>query len=303
MGNRTSNLSVLRTADGRERTYLSVVPEDREAPGGGWPLVVMLHGAGANASRALAMTQWDRLAKLEGFVVVFPNGTAANESRRARAIGNPQSWNSGASESVVGNGSASARGIDDVGFITALIDEVATKTAIDSRQVFLAGHSNGAALAYRFASEQPERVAAVGVMGMPRYVQQEELGATFASPVSLIAVYGDMDPFAPLKGGLAGTRRNKVMTRPVLSNVADWARAQGMDEEPRTCRDDEHFTVLKWGPDGDSSLAVCLVVVKNHGHNWAGGTSKLPAFLMGPSSDTYDATAGMWAFFKAHQPL
>ena len=305
MGNRAPGPGVLRTADGRERTYRLVAPDGGEkAPDGGWPLVVMLHGAGATASRALAQTRWGDLAKLEGFVVAFPNGTAANESKRGRFLGNPQSWNCGAGESVVGAGSASARGVDDVGFILALVDEIAAQTVIDPGRIFLAGHSNGAAMAYRIASERPERVAAVGVMGMPRYVQQEELASTFASPVSLIAVYGDQDPFAPLKGGLAGTRRRKVATRPVLGSVADWARANGVEGEPRTCQDDERVTVMQWGPGGGGggggSSEVRWVVVKNHGHSWVGGTKRPPAFLVGPSSDGYDATAGMWAFFKAH---
>jgi hypothetical protein len=42
---------------------------------------------------------------------------------------------------------------------------------------------------------------------------QVKLGL-FASPVSLISIVGDKDPFAPLEGGVAGTRRAQYMTRP-----------------------------------------------------------------------------------------
>jgi poly(3-hydroxybutyrate) depolymerase len=38
--------------------------------------------------------------------------------------------------------------------------------------------------------------------------------AVFASPVSLISIVGDKDPFAPIEGGVAGTRKAQFMTRP-----------------------------------------------------------------------------------------
>ena len=34
------------------------------------------------------------------------------------------------------------------------------------------------------------------------------------------------------------------------------------------------------------------------GHHWPGGKGRLTAKIAGPPSDTWDATAGVWAFFR-----
>ena len=134
----------LRTADGRDRSTLLVVP-DGEIDVSGRPLVVMLHGAGGSSRRTLRKSRWDLLAKREGFVVAVPDGTAPDESRAAGFVGNRQTWNSCAGSSLVaGERSAEARGVDDVSFLVALIADVGRRTRIDPRRVFLAGHSNGA---------------------------------------------------------------------------------------------------------------------------------------------------------------
>ena len=301
MGQEKSSLNQMQTADGRNRTWMQMVPANRHDAPRARPLVVMLHGAGGSAGRVIGATRWDEVAEREGFVVACPNGTPSNESKRESFLRNPQTWNSGQGTSLAADKlSAHAKAIDDVGFIAALIEKMASVTPIDRRRIFVAGHSNGAAMAFRFARERPELVAAVGVMA-------GHLGEglySLASPVSLIAISGDQDPFAPLEGGVAGTRRFKMMTRPARLNSSDWARANGLPEQPHSIQDDERVVVTQWGPDGNGT-EVRWVVVRNHGHSWAGGKAKiqLPDFLVGPKSEQIDATCEMWAFFESHPKL
>ena len=164
-----------------------VVPEGKP-PVSGWPIVLMLHGKMGSANRVMAQTAWDRVARREGFVAVFPNGTPGNESRPERPLINPQSWNGG-NQLLKDEHSAEAKGIDDVRFLTELVETVASRTPIDRRRVFLAGHSNGACMAYRVASECPGLVAAVGVVAGHL---KEGLGK-LASSVSLLVVSGAAD--------------------------------------------------------------------------------------------------------------
>ena len=298
MGQQESNLSRIQTPDGRERTFVLSIPDGKAHPSGR-ALVVMLHGAGGSTLNVIAATRWDQLAQQEGFVVVFPNGTPSDESKQESFLGNPQTWNSGVGTSLAANEtSAHAKNIDDVGFIAALIEHVASTTSIDRRQVFIAGHSNGAGMAYRVASERSDLVAAVGVMAGHLAPGLQAL----RYPVSLIQISGDQDPFAPLEGGLAGTRRIKMMTRPARLNPSDWALANGiMIDQPQTIRDDETARVLQWRSNqAPGSTEVRWIVVRNHGHAWAGGSNKLPGFLMGPKSTFVDATSEMWTFFKSH---
>ena len=124
---------------------------------------------------------------------------------------------------------------------------------------------------------------------------QPVLGA-FSSPVSLLAISGDSDPLAPLEGGFVG-RRRKTTTRPARAHVEDWARANGLEEASRTVRDDASATTVRWG-GGAPRPEVSWVVVKGHGHRWAGGAG--PNLLGGPTSNAVDATREMWDFFARH---
>ena len=118
----------IKTPDGRQRTARMIVPEGNPPPDG-HALVVMLHGAGGSTRNIVEATRWDQLAKREGLVVVFPNGTPSDEAKPERFFGNPQTWNSGAGTSLAaGELSAEAKGIDDVGFIAERMSLVHSAT-------------------------------------------------------------------------------------------------------------------------------------------------------------------------------
>jgi len=98
-------------------------------------------------------------------------------------------------------------------------------TFIDPRKIFVAGHSNGAAMAFRLAASRPDIIAAAGVCAghlFPGFMGK------FPSPVSLICLSGDQDPFAPLEGGIAGFGKRKAMTRAQRLNADDWAKANSI---------------------------------------------------------------------------
>lgn len=231
-------------------------------------------------------------------VVVFPNGTPADESRRRESFfGNRRTWNNGTGACLATERTAEARGVDDVTFIESLIDEVASRTPVDPRQIFVCGHSNGAAMAYRFAGERPGRVAAVGVMAGHL---RKGLG-TLASPVSLLAISGAEDPFAPLDGGTVSARRRTFETRPQEANAQDWARANNqLVVSLDTQLYDAPVAVQRWGPNA-LGTEVRWVTVHAHGHAWPGGSrTRLPGRVIGPVSTAFDATSELWAFFRSH---
>lgn len=200
---------------GRTRTAIIMVPRSHAVPPEGWPLVMMLHGAGGSSKNVFESTGWAELGQKEGIVTVFPNGTPRDESRPESFLGNPQTWNSNATLSLSsGASSAIAKKIDDIGFLTQLLERVCRQLNIDPRRVYVAGHSNGAQMAYLFASKRSSMIAAVGVMAGHSYAERKPLD----SPVSLIQIVGDHDPFTPMAGGEAGVL-GRTMTVPRLSTV------------------------------------------------------------------------------------
>jgi polyhydroxybutyrate depolymerase len=54
-------------------------------------------------------------------------------------------------------GEAREHGVDDVGFVVAVLGDVARHWPLDRTRVYVTGHSNGAMMAYRVAAEVSER--------------------------------------------------------------------------------------------------------------------------------------------------
>src|SRR5713226_10665629 len=71
--NRTNGTIV---SSGQKREYLLYVPRsyDRSRP---TPLVISMHGAGGWPVQQMELSEWNRLAESEGFIVVYPSGMDA----------------------------------------------------------------------------------------------------------------------------------------------------------------------------------------------------------------------------------
>jgi polyhydroxybutyrate depolymerase len=297
-----SDPGTLRTAgivfphQGRVRTAELVVPTGTP-PAAGWPVVLLLHGAGGSAHQALEKNGWQSVATREHFAIVAADGTPKNEGRRAVFIGNPRTWNSGTGSGLsVTDGSAVAKEIDDVGYLVALLDSAAKRTRLDIRRVYVAGHSNGAGMSYRFASEHPERVAAVGVMAGHLFSQARQ---TLPTPVPLLQIIGDQDPLLPMDGGRVKLGSATATLEPALASPMRWASMLGIHDSARIVRDDS-VTVRQWG-DASSNAVVMSYVVKGHGHGWLWpNADRLPESVIGPRRESLNATETMWAFFAGH---
>ncbi len=134
--------------DGRERFYEVHIPaiyDDDEAT----PLLLNLHPLVLGGQLHGIWTSESRhnvKSEEVGFIVLQPDG-----------IGNPASWNGGDRCCSPAN----TEGIDDVGFIDALVQHTMSQLCIDERRVYATGMSNGAYLSHRIACEFPGRIAAI----------------------------------------------------------------------------------------------------------------------------------------------
>src|SRR5690349_9751260 len=124
---RTADIRPGRAAWGRldhggvERPYRVVAPA--RVLGTSAPLVLALHGGGGVPRGMALMTRFDAAALREGFVVAYPAGL-------------DRSWNAGAC-----CGPAARGGVDDVGFVVALIDRFVERLGVDERRIFVTGFS------------------------------------------------------------------------------------------------------------------------------------------------------------------
>lgn len=276
------------------RTRLVVIHRPRQD--GPLPLVVMLHGAGDNARNVMSNYGWDRLSDGAGVAVLAPQGIPVRPDARASAALNPNVWNDGS-----GRFGADRLAIDDVAFIAAAIDYAAARLPVDPARVYLAGMSNGAAMAFRAGAALPGRFAAVAAVASHFWDPPPRI----APPVSLLFIAGARDPLNLLGGG-AG--RNpwggpSEIRPPMIRSAQAWAAAVGCRAETEPDSDLPpqliHYPVpgVRWTgcPPG---IAVVMVTYPAMGHVWPGAARGLPERLVGPALPGVDATALIWAFFR-----
>ena len=153
-----SIISVTVRHDGLKRTALVRVP-GQVAERRPLPVVLNFHGGAGNAVGQQRYVHMDAIADREGFIVVYPNGTGVLEDRLL-------AWNAGTC-----CGMAAREETDDVGYVRALLDELARRLPVDSARVYATGLSNGAMMSYRLAAELSDRIAAIapvaGASAMP----------------------------------------------------------------------------------------------------------------------------------------
>lgn len=274
---------------GRERSYRIHAPRGLDARPA--PVVLAFHGGGANARAQQDYSRLDALAEREGFLAVYPNGSGRSAKRLL-------TWNAGTC-----CGYAQRRGIDDVGFVRALVDDLARRTAVDRSRVYATGFSNGAMLAYRLAVEAPDLVAAIAPVAGSMVVERFEP----TRPVPILHVHSLDDPRALYAGGLGlpfPWTRARVLHAPVEEGLARWVRFEGCPEPPRaqparagTGASAGHTaTKLVWGPcRGGSEIALWRLT--GAGHVWPGGRLDYFPKLLGPGSDVIDANEESWRFF------
>jgi polyhydroxybutyrate depolymerase len=268
---------------GRTRTFLYHLPP-RVKPQA--PLVLSLHGRLGQGRSQEKLTGFDALADEAGFIVVYPDGV-------------DRSWADGR-----GMTPADRQGVDDVGFLTALVDHFIKQFGVDRRRVYVSGMSNGAMMSYRLACERADRFAAIGpVAGL--LSQRLSESCSPSRPVSLIAFVGTEDPLMPFQGGQVSGDRG-----PVLSETearARWAAFNGCEGTPAVTQEPERApedgTRIRRETLGScrNGSEVVFYVVEGGGHAWPGGPQYLPRGLIGRASQQLDASRTLWEFFQRFQ--
>lgn len=275
------------SSEGRARPYRLHVP--RVGAMGPRPLVVQLHGRGGGGPWFERMAGFVDLAEREGFVLAVPN-----------ALGGV--WNDGRFAETDRHGRT-----DDVGYLTAVIDDAMTRAPVDPRRVYVFGMSNGAAMTGRLACERADRIAAIAQVAGTA-ARSVAVDCRPPRSVPILQIHGTADRLAPYEGG---RRRGPVARLLLLGRgsagpsvgVDAWARfwvaANGASAEPAVTRLPPDTTVTTWRGATSASDVVCYRI-EGGGHTWPGSRPTLPRLLFGRTSQTVDATRVIWSFLAAH---
>lgn len=235
-------------------------------------LVLDFHCYGGDEKQEQGLTHINEKADAAGFVSVHARGT-----------GGLLSWNAGAC-----CGDAKTTGVDDVGFVRAMLDVLDATLCLDPKRIFATGFSNGGFLSYRLACELADRVAAVAPVA-------SVLGITSCAPkrpVPVMHFHGTSDPLVPWGG-------DPSLGYPsVLDTHAGWAKRNGCGSTTKEIyrKGDTHCDTYDGCPAG---VAVTLCTVDGGGHTWPGGFAALGPGN-GKMTTDISATDAMWDFFVTH---
>lgn len=282
------------TVGGLERRCLIHLPAgyDQSKP---VPLLIVFHGAGGTAINAKNETGWSAKADIDRFIVAYPEGVRPDVAKPPSFRNNMQSWNEGS-----GRFYSAEQKIDDVAFIRAVIEKLSADYAIDQRRIFATGFSNGASMAFRVGAELADRIAAVAPHSGACWSETVKP----ARGISLCYLTGTADTLNPLDGGfpklaLGGKDQGGKPKPPVIDSILKWARELGCSEKPSQDDTRNGVRTRHFGPGRDGA-EVMLITIEGLGHNWAGGVSQAPEFLVGKNTAKLKATDAIWDFFTKH---
>lgn len=282
-----STLRELRlTHGGLQRRYLIHVPPGLD-PAQPAPLVVAFHGGGGHAEYMADDARYGLIGEADraGFVLVFPNGYSRFPG------GKLATWNAGGC-----CGEARDKNIDDVGFVRAVVADVAARVRIDPARIFATGMSNGAMMSYRLACEAADLFRGIAAVAGTEAVAH----CSPARAVAILHIHAQNDTHV-LYGGGAGEDafrdRTKVMEFvSVPATVARWvARNQCRAAPRRVLEVPGAYCESYEGCRAGGNVRLC--VTEAGGHSWPGARSVRRG--KEAASTALDANAAIRAFFAS----
>jgi len=247
--------------DGIIRTYVVYEPSLDPNPDG-YPLVIGLHGTGADGATQIATAGLVLKANQEKFIVACPDALLNNTFTY---------FNVGGSFEELTNGT------DDLGFISELIDTMIANYNVDTTRIYVMGFSNGSAMSYRVAAELSHKIAAIGaVSGQMVY---EYCNPEFSVPI--LHFHGLSDTLIPYEG---------TDIIPSVESVMEiWRRVNDCYSIPYTIFNEPGIIGKKW-PSFNGKGDVILYTIQDQEHEWPR-----------PATLNISATDVIWDFLVLHQ--
>ncbi|MEL7466655.1 MAG: hypothetical protein AAFN79_21455 [Pseudomonadota bacterium] len=265
--------------DGLDRRALM----DARADVRGAPVLIVLHGgiAGPETVRRRARVGLAR----EGWIVLWPYAVDDWNDGRTRRSGTPYD------------------DADDVGFMRALVADLARRGMADPDRVFVAGPSLGGTMALRLLCDAPDFIAgaAVAIASLP-----QGKDCPPGPPRPILYIHGTDDGIMPPDGGRIGGSsifiRDRGRVTSVDETLAILARRNG-------CAGFAESRVPDRAPGDGSTVRLrdyrgCAeplrhFIIDGGGHTWPGsGSSSVGRSFIGATNQDISATREVEAFFK-----
>lgn len=251
--------------DDTKRTY-ALYNESSDEPR---PLIIALHGFRDRSTWMGAYSGLHMLADDENFTLALPDGQR-------------QSWNASfcCGWSLVNQA-------DDAAFIKAMIDELKQSHAIDERNIYVLGFSNGGIMAQKLLAEYPDIFTAGASLMSGVGNQSEQLDISRAT-APLLLINSSDDQYVPLRG--ADTSRTDFQFTPAHQTADIWASHYSLST--KTVDETGQFTRYRWRSDTNRQLEQYIYDGPHRWPDWR---------LWNFSNEVPESTAEIWYFFQYHR--
>ncbi|BCL38159.1 polyhydroxybutyrate depolymerase [Nostoc sp. MS1] len=258
---------------GKLRTYYLYIPKSYNSQRS-MPLVLVFHGDDSNGKSISQVTRFNQLAEQEGFIVVYPDALNQTWSLRAN----------------------STEKVDDVLFISSLIQHLQQELNIDSHKIYATGFSRGAILTQALACKLSNQIAGFASVAGSLPVRLKP-NCQPQTSISMLMINGTNDHDVLYEGD-DHTQRGALMS---ISDMVDFWRSH--DQCTSSLRSSEFSSdqvedSIYTGCTNNSE--VWQVAVINGGHFWPGGASTDDNLNKFNAKLGLNASQTIWDFFQRH---
>ena len=249
------------------------------------PAVIVLHGGMGSADSMRVTSGFDAVARSEGFMAVYAEGTSFGDERHA--------WNTGFLMRRL------LQDADDIAYFDTLIDTLVREHGADPSRVCMTGGSNGGMMTFVYAVTRSERLAAAA----PVVASMFTFEARPSVPLPILIINGARDDEVPLEGGMS---RNPVVRRaqrapfkPLDEVVKFWVVSNKSRGNPTI---ETRGTVTATVHEATQEGAVTEFVVDSEGgHGWPGSKPRREGVV---PIGSFSGAERIWQFFhdKCRQP-
>jgi polyhydroxybutyrate depolymerase len=258
---------------GVSRSYQLYVPA-AYTPGTDVPVVLNLHGYGSNNTQQMAYANFKPIADTANFLILAPLGIADGTGTAH--------WNANW-----------ATGVDDIGFINALLDTISANYSVNQDRIYSTGMSNGGFMSLTLAGQLDNRIAAVAsVTGTMSVIQVP--ANTVTRPVPVMQIHGDADPTVNYNGDAYFLSVDSVINywvdhnncnpTPVFTALANTNTTDGCTAEK--------YEYL----GGDNGSEVVHYKILGGAHTWPDAS-----VTIGVTNRDFNACKVIWEFFSRYE--
>jgi polyhydroxybutyrate depolymerase len=237
------------------------------------PLILNLHGYTSNSAQQQAYANFMPIADTANFIVVSPDGTAP--------LGSPF-WNAG----------FLSTGVNDVQFLSNLIDSIKANYNINLNRVYSCGMSNGGIMSYYLACNLPYRITAIA--SVTGTMLKAWSNCVPNRPFPIMQIHGTADATVPYVGNSTFEAIDSVVKKWQVYNLC--SPASITYSVPNINLFDNSTAVRYVYSNGLNNTSVELFKVTNGSHSWPGG-----APVIANTNQDFSASIEIWRFFRQYQ--